>query len=368
MKGHKVRMVLLGVALVLVVPMLVAMVNGQGDSSVAATVGRDVQQYADDYGVSVDVAQSRLDMQDEIGGLDATLLSSESSTFGGLWVEHSPAYKVKVGFTEDGAATLSRHSKSSGLERVIEVVDVDTTLTELRQIKAETGGKVSEVGERADWAVNVSGNQVHIYTLDASALKGALEEAGYTLSTKAVVKEVDALVTPAHGVEIHGGEDLRICMSGFSVEHDNGDKGILTAAYCDPNDNARGSTDLHHEEEREGGSYDVEWHTVENNPHVAVKNKVYDGSHHRSVASGRAAGTHYVGAYVCKYGVATGYGCGNIIENDYGWVRSSDGMVFDPTWIRVRNSSCKGRRENVPRGRLDRRFWAVENCTAWCFP
>ena len=29
---------------------------------------------------------------------------------------------------------------------------------------------------------------------------------------------------------------------------------------------------------------------------------------------------------------------------------------------------CKGRRENVPRGRLDRRFWAVENCTAWCFP
>ena len=29
---------------------------------------------------------------------------------------------------------------------------------------------------------------------------------------------------------------------------------------------------------------------------------------------------------------------------------------------------CKGRRENVPRGRLDRRVWAVENCTAWCLP
>ena len=27
--------------------------------------------------------------------------------------------------------------------------------------------------------------------------------------------------------------------------------------------------------------------------------------------------------------------------------------------------ACKGRRENVPRGRLDRRIRAVENCTAW---
>ena len=32
------------------------------------------------------------------------------------------------------------------------------------------------------------------------------------------------------------------------------------------------------------------------------------------------------------------------------------------------NLDCKGRRENVPRGRLDRRVWAVENCTAWCLP
>ena len=30
-----------------------------------------------------------------------------------------------------------------------------------------------------------------------------------------------------------------------------------------------------------------------------------------------------------------------------------------------RQSACKGRRENVPRGRLDRRIRAVENCTAW---
>ena len=31
-------------------------------------------------------------------------------------------------------------------------------------------------------------------------------------------------------------------------------------------------------------------------------------------------------------------------------------------------TGCKGRRENVPRGRLDGRVWAVENCTAWCLP
>ena len=36
-----------------------------------------------------------------------------------------------------------------------------------------------------------------------------------------------------------------------------------------------------------------------------------------------------------------------------------------PVEIRPAMQGCKGRRENVPRGRLDRRIRAVENCTAW---
>ena len=43
-----------------------------------------------------------------------------------------------------------------------------------------------------------------------------------------------------------------------------------------------------------------------------------------------------------------------------------DALFWEPE--DSRNYFCKGRRENVPRGRLDRRVWAVENCTAWCLP
>lgn len=65
---------------------------------------------------------------------------------------------------------------------------------------------------------------------------------------------------------------------------------------------------------------------------------MYDGSTERNIVSARASNGHPVGAYVCGYGKSSGYGCGNIVENDYGWT-ADDGTVFDDTWVRVRNSN-----------------------------
>lgn len=60
---------------------------------------RDVQQYAEEMGVSLDEAMRRFQYMDDIGELNATLNAHEQDTFAGLWVEHQPEFRVIVLFT-----------------------------------------------------------------------------------------------------------------------------------------------------------------------------------------------------------------------------------------------------------------------------
>ena len=103
-----------------------AMSNDQTDDDGA--LGRDAVACAPMFSVTAEEAERGLGLQEEIGQLDGQLTDGEAGIFGGLWVEHSPEFKVKVGFTENGTSTLSKYATSSDLGEVIEVVDVTRTL------------------------------------------------------------------------------------------------------------------------------------------------------------------------------------------------------------------------------------------------
>ena len=68
---------------------------------------RDATAYSKVFGVSVEEAKNRIQLQGEIGALDAALESSESATFGGLWIDNGPTHKVIAAFTSDGDATIA---------------------------------------------------------------------------------------------------------------------------------------------------------------------------------------------------------------------------------------------------------------------
>lgn len=68
----KIGMVVAVVAL-LVVPLVIAMGYDQSGAEDASALFRDAQNYAEDYGVSVEEARQRLDLQAEAGGLSASL-------------------------------------------------------------------------------------------------------------------------------------------------------------------------------------------------------------------------------------------------------------------------------------------------------
>lgn len=189
----------------LVVPLLIAMGYDQSGTKGDGASGRDAENYADDYGVTVEEARRRLDLQVEAGKIGASLAANESSTFGGLWIEHTPEYVVKVSFTEDGDATLQRYKKSKALAGVIESVAVDTTLNNLIAAQGTAKTSVSRTSAAAEYGVSVADNAVDVFTLDKEALKDALDKKGKELPAKARIKEVSALSTPMHGTELHGG-------------------------------------------------------------------------------------------------------------------------------------------------------------------
>lgn len=85
--------------------------------------------YARTYCVSVEEAERRMAIQlrdaigpktepgprpapdpNAIGTVAARLREEEAATFAGLWIEHSPEYRVVVAFTRDGAKTLAKYT------------------------------------------------------------------------------------------------------------------------------------------------------------------------------------------------------------------------------------------------------------------
>jgi hypothetical protein len=73
---------------------------------------RALESYAEAHGVTVGEAERRQRYRWEIVELGTRLKAEEAETFGGLYIEHSPAYRVVVQFTRDGAATLARYTRN----------------------------------------------------------------------------------------------------------------------------------------------------------------------------------------------------------------------------------------------------------------
>ena len=216
-----------------------------------------------------------------------------------MWIQHTPTHAVKAAFTENGDAALERYEKSDGLADELEAVTAQVSLEALLTAQEDAKNSVARTAVSAEYAVIVQDNVVDVLTLDADALEVALSEAGAELPAKARIKEISAMSAPVHGSELHGGEALSTCTSGFSVKNSSGTQGITTAGYC-RRSQSRSVVALAMVEEWDGGSYDLQWHTGPSSQ--TVRNLVYDGTNHRYIHSGRHWDDQAAGDYVCKYG------------------------------------------------------------------
>ncbi len=301
-----------------------------------------VYDYVSITGVSADEAKRRLQLQDIARELNAELSMNEAETLAGLWIEHSPEFKIVVQFTRDGEETIKPYIKQHPeLANVVEMRTAKVSLVDLQKARASASSSVHALGISVASETNVAGNSVNLYMAkaDRSQFDNALQRGKIQLPDKVKVITVEAMDEEKLEVDIYGGLALTPCTSGFSVKKGWWPfitKGITTAGHCSNTVTYNGNN-LPLNGEKWTGSYDTQWHTA---PGYTVTNKIQyksDGST-RPIYATKSRNNQQIGEYVCKYGKTTGYTCGRINTKDY---KPDPANVPNPaaTFIRVDNTA-----------------------------
>jgi hypothetical protein len=168
-----------------------------------------------------------------------------------------------------------------------------------------------------------------LYVVERSRFDVAMQNARMELPPQIKVVKVSELgvkQTAIHaGLRMNASNGLD-CTSGFSVVDSSGVKGILTAAHCWDEMSYNG-TDLPYNGSAFGGPCDVQWHLA---PGFDVRNLAFDGTNNRYIFSTKHRDNQALNEYVCKYGWASGYTCGYIIDKNF-----YPGGAMNSTLIRV---------------------------------
>lgn len=271
---------------------------------------QDAASYAEAQRVDLDEAVRRLQLQQEIGELNAYLTKEMPETFAGLWIEHQPELRVVVRFTEEyGEKSLEETVAGKTLARLIDIRGAEYSLAELEgaQATAHHLGKSLEV--LFDSEINVFENRVDLLVVEADKLRSRLSAAKMALPDGIEIVPVESLLQTEQAA-LHGGEDITGCTSGFNVRRNSdGELGTSTAAHCGNTQYALGTLLPFRGEDLEGNQ-DVQWHSacdifdVSNDFESGIGLRNCTGTQHRN--------NQAVGSYVCKFGTTTGRTCGYI--------------------------------------------------------
>lgn len=290
----------------------------------------DANSYAAAFGVDVDEAVRRLQLQQQIGNLDADLTVAEKGTFAGLWIQHEPEFRVIVQFTDRGAEGRLKSRVAGGpLASVVETRRARFSLDDLEKRQDTSGQRSRAAGVPFNSDINVFENRVELHVVDVEKLQARLAAAGERLPEGVLLKRVARLAQSE--VAIVGGSPLSTCTAGFTVRNNySGELGISTAAHCG-NTQAFQGVNLPFRAEDNNGDQDVQWHSACDI--FEVTNQINSGIGLRSIIGTRSRDQQAIGSLVCKYGMTTGRTCGTISS------KSIDlGANHNATFIRVNNN------------------------------
>ena len=255
------------------------------------------------------VRRRRLTLQGSVGSLEGALVDNESDTFGGLWIQHEPEFRIVARFTQDGESTVRPYVTGEALSGLVDVRAADSTLKELEAAQDDVMTTVDGLGVQAESEIDVIGNRVKLFVVDKAGLESALTEAGEQLPNKVDIVAVDELSTVT--TDLHAGLTTVPCTAGFSVIHSDGRKGIVTAAHCNTAISFNG-TALNYVQGFLGGNHDVQWHEAPGFTMRGLMRVQLVPNISRHVRSTRIRDVQVVGEYVCRYGRITHFACGDI--------------------------------------------------------
>jgi hypothetical protein len=166
---------------------------------------KDAEAYAKQFGVTVEEAMARMHYQDEIGELNAALQANEADTFGGLWIEHEPDYRVVALFTRKGERTIRPYLAGKPYAHLVEVRKARYTLVELETIYAQATRELAKLDFGVNVLLDVSGNRVEVPVGDREWFESELRRVGVQLPVGveltvveggSTARDMDLLLTP----------------------------------------------------------------------------------------------------------------------------------------------------------------------------
>jgi hypothetical protein len=191
---------------------------------------RDAEAYAEQFGVPVEEATQRLQFQDGIGELNGALQASEADTFGGLWIEHEPDYRVVVLFTRRGEQTIRPYLAGKPYAHLVEVRRARYSLAELETIYARATRELAKLDFGVNVLLDVPGNRVEATVGDREWFESELRRAGAELPDGveltiieggSTARDRDLLLTPpVPGIAFPRQkpvEGFRVCMEAALV-------------------------------------------------------------------------------------------------------------------------------------------------------
>jgi hypothetical protein len=188
-----------------------------------------VEYYAQSNGISQNEAAARLGRLSEINAIEKKLVEKFPEQFGGLYVVHSPTFKVGVKMTGNGQGLLRQITD----DPLYVVEQAATPVKQLYQLKERIGRRLMNE-TKVYFAVNVNvwDGTVELRTDDVEAVRKLLSA---DLQNNKNIRLVAATAGP-NTATIYGGRQLtgttQLCTSGFTVRSEGGD-GIITSGHCD---------------------------------------------------------------------------------------------------------------------------------------
>jgi hypothetical protein len=158
---------------------------------VEGTLGRDSTAFVDDQGLPLDETTYRTRFEETIGEFQSLLMADLTDTYGGLWVEQQPEYRIVIALTEGDIETVRPYLDSHEWADYVEVLPVNYTLEELRADQVMASQAADSVQGSAATAVDIVNNRVELIVDNPDLFLADLTQAGVRLPESAVVLDSD---------------------------------------------------------------------------------------------------------------------------------------------------------------------------------
>ncbi|MBN2393504.1 MAG: hypothetical protein JXR84_22415 [Anaerolineae bacterium] len=149
--------------------------------SAGETLRKDAETYAKRYGITVEEAIACMHAMDGISALNVALHTNEADTFGGLWVEHEPNFRVVILFTRNGEQTIRPYLTGKDFAHLVEVRQVRFTLAELETIYAQATHELAKLDFGVSTLLSVQDNRVQVPVSDPVWFESELRRVGARL-------------------------------------------------------------------------------------------------------------------------------------------------------------------------------------------